>query len=49
MVAEKLVNELPAQIGIFNDKLVKGYYAKCGIMLGVFLFTKVKESNVLRN
>ncbi len=39
-VAEKIVNELPAQIGIFNDKLVKEYYAKCGIMTGGFLFTK---------
>ncbi len=36
MVAEKLVNELPAQIGIFNDKLVKEYYAKWGIMPGGF-------------
>ncbi len=47
-VAEKLVNELQAQIGIFNDTLVKEYYAKCGIMLGGVLFTKVKESNVFK-
>ncbi len=47
-VAEKLVNELPAQIGILNDKLVKEYYAKCGITPGGFLFTKIEESNVFK-
>ncbi len=45
-VAEELINELPAQNGTFNDKLVKEYYAKCSIIPGGFLFTKVKESNV---
>ncbi len=34
------------QIGTFNDYLVK--YAKCGIIPGGFLFTKVKESNIFK-
>ncbi len=41
-----MINELPAQIGTFNDKVVKEYYAKCSIIPGCFFFTKVKESNV---
>lgn len=47
-VADNLIKELPVQTGLYNDKLVKEYYANCGVTLGGFSFNKVNETTVYK-
>lgn len=43
-----MLNELPAQVAIFNEGLVKVYYTKCGTWPGGLSFTNVNDSSVLK-
>lgn len=47
-VADNLIKELPVQTVLYNDKLVKEYYANCGVTLGGFSFNKVNETTVYK-